>query len=229
MYILDVQPRLFVLDGPMAGRITRLAFQKHAADRVNVYLDGQYAFALPALDAARLGMGEYLDDDAIARLQTQDERQKAYDRALRFLSFRPRSQAEVRRNLLAAGLDAELVEATLARLAAQGYLDDAEFARFWVENRQQFRPKGSVALRGELRQRGVAAETVDAALSDLDPAAGAYEAAHPRAIRLAALAQADPAAFRRKLGDFLLRRGFDYEVVKETVARLLRETQDLAQ
>ena len=149
----------------MAGRITRLAFQKHAADRVNVYLDGQYAFALPALDAARLGMGEYLDDDAIARLQTQDERQKAYDRALRFLSFRPRSQAEVRRNLLAAGLDAELVEATLARLAAQGYLDDAEFARFWVENRQQFRPKGSVALRGELRQRGVAAETVDAALS----------------------------------------------------------------
>jgi regulatory protein len=213
----------FVLDGPMAGTITRLAFQKHAADRVNVYLDGQYAFALPALDAARLGMGEYLDDDAIARLQTQDERQKAYDRALRFLSFRPRSQAEVRRNLLAAGLDAELVEATLARLAAQGYLDDAEFARFWVENRQQFRPKGSVALRGELRQRGVAA------LSDLDPAAGAYEAAHPRAVRLAALAQADPAAFRRKLGDFLLRRGFAYEVVKETVARLLRETQDLAQ
>ena len=136
----------------MAGKITRLAFQKHAADRVNVYLDGQYAFALPALDAARLGMGEYLDDDAIARLQTQDERQKAYDRALRFLSFRPRSQAEVRRNLLAAGLDAELVEATLARLAAQGYLDDAEFARFWVENRQQFRPKGSVALRGELRR-----------------------------------------------------------------------------
>ena len=213
----------------MAGRITRLAFQKHAADRVNVYLDGQYAFALPALDAARLGMGEYLDDDAIDRLQTQDERQKAYDRALRFLSFRPRSQAEVRRNLLAAGLDAELVEATLARLAAQGYLDDAEFARFWVENRQQFRPKGSVALRGELRQRGVAAETVDAALSDLDPAAGAYEAAHPRAVRLAALAQTDPTAFRRKLGDFLLRRGFDYEVVKETVARLLRETEDLVQ
>ena len=117
----------------------------------------------------------------------------------------------------------------MARLAAQGYLDDAEFARFWVENRQQFRPKGSVALRGELRQRGVAAETVDAALIDLDPAADAYEAAHPRAVRLAALAQADPAAFRRKLGDFLLRRGFDYGVVKETVARLLRETQDLAQ
>ena len=174
-------------------------------------------------------MGQYLDDDAIARLQAQDERQKAYDRALRFLSYRPRSQAEVRRNLLAAGLDAELVEATLARLAAQGYLDDAEFARFWVENRQQFRPKGSVALRGELRQRGVAAETVDAALADLDPEAGAYEAGQPRAVRLAALAQADPAAFRRKLGDFLLRRGFGYEIVKQTVARLLREMQDLAQ
>ena len=213
----------------MAGTITRLAFQKHAADRVNVYLDGQYAFALPALDAARLRVGEYLDDDAIAQLRAQDERQKAYDRALRYLSFRPRSQAEVRRNLLAAGLEAELVEATLARLVSQGYLDDAEFARFWVENRQQFRPKGSQALRGELRQRGVAAETVKAALADLDPEASAYEAGQPRAVRLAALAQTDPAAFRRKLGDFLLRRGFGYEVVKPTVARLLQEMQDLTQ
>jgi regulatory protein len=213
----------------MAGTITRLAFQKHTADRVNVYLDGEYAFALPALEAARLRVGEYLDDDAIAQLQAQDERQKAYDRALRFLSFRPRSQAEVRRNLLAAGLEAELVEATLARLAAQVYLNDAEFARFWVENRQQFRPKGNQALRGELRQRGVAAETVEAALVGLDPAVSAYEAAHPRALRLAALALADPAAFRRKLGDFLLRRGFVYEVVKETVARLLLEMQDFAQ
>ena len=213
----------------MAGRITRLAFQKHAADRVNVYLDGEYAFALPALDAARLRVGEYLDDDAITRLQALDERQKAYDRALRFLSFRPRSQAEVRRNLLAAGLEADLVEATLARLVAQGYLDDADFARFWVENRQQFRPKGSQALRGELRLRGVAAETIEAVLVDLDPEAGAYEAGQPRAARLAALAQADPAGFRRKLGDFLLRRGFAYEVVRETVTRLLREMQDLAQ
>jgi len=215
--------------GHMAGTITRLAFQKHITDRVNVYLDGEYAFALPALAAAQLSMGEYLDDDAIARLHAQDDRQKAYDRALRYLSYRPRSQAEVRRNLLAAGLAADLVEATLARLAAQGYLNDAEFARFWVENRQQFRPKGGQALRGELRQRGVDSETVEAALTDLDAAASAYEAARPRAIRLAALAQADPTVFRRKLGDFLLRRGFDYEVVKETVARLLRELQDPAQ
>ena len=213
----------------MAGSITRLAFQKHAADRVNVYLDGQYAFALPAIEAARLGVGQFLDDAAIAQLQVQDERQKAYDRAVRFLSYRPRSQAEVRRNLLAAGLEADLVEATLARLVAQGYLDDAEFARFWVENRQQFRPKGSQALRGELRQRGVAAETVEAALVDLDPQAGAYEAGQPRAVRLAALVQTDPPAFRRKLGDFLLRRGFAYEVVKPTVSRLLQEMQDLAQ
>ncbi len=71
----------------MSGTITRLAFQKHAADRVNVYLDGQYAFALPATDAARLRLGQALDDDAIAQLQGLDERQKAYDRALRFLKL----------------------------------------------------------------------------------------------------------------------------------------------
>ena len=141
----------------------------------------------------------------------------------RFLGVRPRSQTEVRRHLLEAGLEAELVEATLTRLAAQGYLDDAEFARYWVENRRQFRPKGAGVLKLELRQLGVAREAIEPVLADLDPVADAYAAARPRAQRLASLAQADLIAFRRKLGDFLARRGFQYEVIQETVARVLQE------
>ncbi len=210
----------------MSGTITRLVFQKRTDERVNVYLDGRYAFALPALEAARLRVGQFLDDPAIAGLVAGDERQKAYDRAVHFLGYRPRSQAEVRRHLLKAGLDAELVEATLARLTAQGYLDDAEFARYWMENRRTFRPKGADVLGAELRQRGVAREAIDAAVVTLDPAEDAYMAARPRAQRLAPLALADPPAFRRKLGDFLLRRGFDYGIVHEIVARLLREIQE---
>lgn len=212
----------------MAGTITSLRFQKHTADRVNVYLDGKYALALPALEAARLRVGQYLDDAEIARLQALDLRQKAYDRALQFLSYRPRSAAEVRRNLTEAEIDPALVEETLARLAEQGYLDDAEFARFWVENRQRFRPKGARALRQELRQRGLDADTITEALDGLDAAESAYQAARPRAHRLATLAQADPASFQRKLSDFLQRRGFDYDTTAEAVARLLRElNQDM--
>lgn len=210
----------------MAGTITRLAFQQHTADRVNVYLDGRFSFALPALEAVRLQVGQFLDDAAIECLQTIDAGQKAYDRAIRFLGYRPRSRAEVRCHLSAAGIDAELVDATLVRLAEQGYLDDTEFARFWVENRQRFRPKGAQALRQELRQRGVEGAVIESALAGIDPAESAYEAARGWARRLTALAQADPVAYRRKLSDFLLRRGFGYEITREVVTRLVRELQD---
>lgn len=207
----------------MAGTITSLRFQKHTSDRVNVYLDGQYAFALPAVEAAHLRLGQHLDDADIEQLRAVDTRTKAYDRAVRFLSYRPRSVAELRRHLAEANVAPETIEETLARLTEQGYLDDAEFAHYWIENRQRFRPKGARALREELRQRGLDADTIAAALTGLDAVEDAYQAARPRALRLAALVQADPVDFRRKLSNFLLRRGFDYDVTSEAVSRLLRE------
>lgn len=213
----------------MPGIITALRFQKQTADRVNVYLDGHYAFAVPALKAARLRVGQQLDDTAIADLQASGDVQKAYNRAVHFLGYRPRSTAEVRRHLAEAGVAPDAIEAALTQLSAQGYLDDAEFARFWIENRQRFRPKGAQALRQELRQHGVTGEVIEPALAAVDAAASAYEAAQPRALRMVALAQVDPQAFRRKLGEFLLRRGFDYAVAQDVVVRLLHEAQTEAE
>lgn len=210
----------------MAGTITGLRYQKRTVERVNVYLDGQYAFALPALDAARLKVGQHLSDVEIAQLQATDDAAKAYDKAVRYLSYRPRSIAEVRRTLEEAEFAPEAIEATLARLTGQGYLDDAAFAAYWVDNRQRFRPKGEQALRQELRRAGVDKETIDESLDGLDSSEAAYAAAQPRANRLSALAAGDPTAFKRKLGEFLLRRGFTYDVVRDVVARLLREMQE---
>ena len=207
----------------MAGQITNLRYQKRTTERVNIYLDGAYAFALPAVEAAHLRIGQQLSDVEIERLKALDLSSKAYDKAIRFLSFRPRSAAEVRRNLEEAEYDEDVIEATLGRLVEQGCLNDAEFARFWVENRQRFNPKGPQALRQELRQRGVDGEAIDESLSELDSDEAAYRAAQPRALRLAALAKEDPSAFRQKLGAFLLRRGFPYEVVQQVVKRLQRE------
>ena len=210
----------------MAGTITSLRYQRRTDERVNVYLDGRYAFALPAIDAARLKVGQHLSDADIERLQATDAVAKAYDKAVRYLSYRPRSTAEVRRALEEAEFAPESIEAALNRLTEQGYLDDAAFAAYWVANRQHFRPKGEQALRQELRRAGVDKETIDESLDGLDSSEAAYAAALPRANRLAALAAEDSAAFRRKLGDFLLRRGFTYDVVREVVARLLREMKE---
>jgi regulatory protein len=168
-------------------------------------------------------VGQFLSDEDIERLRQQDTLQKAYDRALRFLSYRPRSRVEVERNLRDAGTDDAVIANVIERLGQHGYLDDAEFARFWIENRERFKPRGAQALRYELRQKGIDEEVAQAALAGLDPGESAYRAAQARAVRLASLLPADAAGFRQKLSGFLLRRGFGYEVVRQVVKRFERE------
>ena len=221
----DLSPRFFWFK-TMAKTITRLAFQKRTDERVNVYLDGQFALALPAIEAARLKVGQTLDDAEIAALRATDSTAKAYDRAVQFLSVRPRSAAEVRRRLEEAEFDPEAVEAAITRLTEQGYLNDAEFARYWIENRQRFRPKGEQALRQELRHAGIDGETIQASLEGLDTSEAAYAAARPKAERLKLLAKEDPTAFKQKLGNFLLRRGFTYDIVRQVTNQFLREMKE---
>lgn len=206
----------------MAGTITRLVFQRRNRERVNVHLDGRYAFSLPAIEAAKLKRGQFLSDAEIARLRALDERERAYERALRLLSYRPRSEGEVRGHLLRKGIPPEVVAAVIERLNREGYLDDAAFARFWVENREQFNPRGPWALRRELRQKGVAEPIIEEALAGLDSEASAYRAARRRLRRWKSMGYYD---FRRAVGDYLRRRGFDYEVIAAVVERLWQEQE----
>jgi regulatory protein len=202
----------------MAGTVTALRFQKRDKNRVNVYLDGQFAFGLAAIEAARLRVGQALGDDDIARLQRQDKVERAHGRALNFLSYRPRSEAEVRRNLHKKGVQEEVVEVVIERLTRAGMLDDREFARYWVENRLQFNPRGARALGHELRQKGVPASIIADALVGFDEETAARKASEAGARRLAHL---EPDAFRRRLGAYLARRGFSYVVIAPLVEEML--------
>lgn len=212
---------LFSLTGEMGGTITALRTQKRNPDRVNVYLDGRFAFGLQAIVAAKLRVGQRLSDAEIEALQEQDVLEKAYERALRFLSYRPRSTAEVRRNLRDKGIPSPVIEAVVERLTRAGLLDDAAFARYWVEQREEFRPRGGAALRHELLQKGVDREIIEEALQNLDEAHNAYHAAKKRASRYRHL---DQATFYRRMAGYLQRRGFPYEVVKEITERVWRES-----
>jgi regulatory protein len=204
----------------MGGTITELRFQKRNHDRVSVYLDGRFAFGLAAIVAAGLRTGQTLTDAEIAQLGGRDEVEKAYERALDFLSYRPRSEHEVRRRLRRRNLDEEVIEETIARLRKAGLVDDAAFARYWVENRMQFKPRGGRVLRHELRQRGVAPEIVDQAIEGLDEEAVARRVARAGAHRYRDLARRD---FQRKLGAYLARRGFSYGVIKPLVEELSQD------
>lgn len=204
----------------MSATITALRFQKRDRERVNVYLDGVYAFALPALIAATLRIGQVLSADDIAHLQEGDSAQRAYDRALRFLAPRPRSVVEVRRALEGQAFDQATVETVIERLQAHGYLDDEAFARYWLSNREQFSPRAPLALRQELRQKGVPDTLITQALQTLNSEDSAYRAGLAHARRYETL---DVRTFRQKLGGYLLRRGFGHDTVWPVVEKIWDE------
>jgi len=148
---------------------------------------------------------------------------RAVDRAVRLLARRPYSRAEIRRNLDSKEIAPAVIDDALARLERLGYVDDRAFALYWIENRERFRPRGPRALRYELRQKGISESIINEVLDGLDPASSARQAAEDKARRLRGLA---PDEFRQRLGAFLVRRGFDYDVVREVVDHMLAERPD---
>lgn len=191
-----------------------------------MYLDGEFAFGLARILAVWLNVGLELDEKKIAELQAEDQHEEAYQKALHFLSYRPRSSDEVRRNLTQRGLSEELVGDTLQRLQQAGLVNDAEFARSWIENRDTFRPRSQLALRTELRRKGLADEVIESALRDhVNEEVLALDAARKYAARLAGLAWPD---FRRKLGAFLARRGFSYDTIAPVVSKVWKESSRTA-
>jgi regulatory protein len=203
----------------MAGAITALTIQQRNKERVNVYIDGEFALAVTAVTAAGLRRGQHLSDADIEKLKEEDQRDKAYNRAVRFLGFRVRSQAEMERYLRDKGYPADVVAETIDRLARQQYLNDEEFARAWLDNRERFRPRGQQALRYELRQKGVAADVIEAAVAAVDEDELAWAAVEGKLQRWQSL---DEPALRQKMMGFLSRRGFNYEVIQRVVRRALQ-------
>lgn len=201
-------------------KVTALRIQARNKNRVNVYLDGKFAFGLAKLEAARLRIGQELDEAALARLRAADNHEQVHERALRLIARRPRSETEVRDNLKKHGVLPELIEVEIARLRESGLLNDDAFAKLWVENRAAFRPRSKRALQVELKRKGVPAAAMKAALAEVNEADAAYRLATQRARRLATLPREE---FRRKLANFLARRGFNYDTVGPLVERAWQE------
>lgn len=201
-------------------KITAIEVQKRSPNRVNIHLDGAFAFGLARIVAAWLHVGQELSEEKIQQLQLDDARERAYQQAMLFLSYRARSEAEIRKNLRKHEIPEPVIEQTLERLRQDGLANDHQFARSWVENRSTFRPRSRRLMAMELRQKGLSNEAVTSAVADVDDAALAYEAAQKRVSRLKSLEWNE---FRKKLSDFLARRGFSYSVIAPVVTRIWNE------
>jgi regulatory protein len=209
------------------AKVTGIKKGKGREKRVNIFVDGKLALALLAETVFKEGLkiGQDLTESQLETLAGLDRYQRCFNAAIRYLGYRPRSEAEIKQRLQRHGFDdGECLEKTLAKLKEQGLVDDMAFARFWRENRETFSPRSRRLMKLELKRKGLNSEIIEQAISEIDDRDSAYRAALKRANRLSL---ANYQAFRQHLGSYLGRRGFSYGVIKEITERVWKEKNTL--
>ena len=204
------------------GKITAIRPDKSQGKRVKVYLDGKFAFRLEPEAAIKEGLqvGQELSADQSQALANSDRFYRGLNAAIHYLSYRPRSESEVRVRLKRHGFDTDIIETVIAKLKEQGLVDDLAFAQFWKDNRDSFNPRSQWLIKSELKQKGIASDIIDQVLNAVDDNDNAYRAAVDKA---RSLPRSDYQSFRRRLGEYLKRRGFGYGVIKNITEQIWQE------
>ena len=237
-------------------KVTDITPQQKNSDRVNVYLDGQFAFGLhvEVLLQYRLKKNQELSENQIIELKSADAFRQAYDKALNFLSVRPRSSREImqylRQKLIYKHPDySQLtqadtrqqfiteqqsnIEQVLNRLGQAGYINDVEFAQWWISNRQQFRPRGKRLLLLELKAKGVSDTDIQTALTtpreeghfssertEYNETDAARQLATKQLKKYLAL---PPFEQKQRLSRYLASKGFDWDTINQVCQQLIQD------
>lgn len=190
--------------------------------RSRIYLDGTYGFSLEnrVIAAESLEVGRALTPAEIALLSRDDDGQRCLAAAMRFLSYRPRSESETRERLLKSGFEIQYIDSAVEKLKQLDYLNDSAFARSWTEDRNAFKPRSQRVLKMELKRKGIDSDTIDAAVAGSDDAANARQLAVRKARTLPVT---DFQVFRRRLGTYLQRKGFGYTVINGLIKETWQE------
>lgn len=199
-------------------QITAIRLQKNKK-RANIYLDGRFGFGIDLENLIKLGIkeGREIEDSEIEKIIRVSEDQKIWDRLLRFVAIRPRSEKEVKDWLKKKKVPPLLEEKYLGKLKKLDFVDDLKFASWWIEQRLSFRPKSKKMLEKELRMKGIKQELIAEALSHyrIDE----YQQA--KAILKKAMSRwrnLPSDKFKIKASGFLLRRGYSWEVVDKILS-----------
>jgi regulatory protein len=204
----------------MSKKITQIAFQQKRKNRCSIFLDDEFAFGLDQDIVLQFGLkkGDQLTEQQIEEILLNEEKKKARDRALNFLSYRDRSEKEIRTKLKDVGYDENIIDWVIGELKRLKFLDDERFAQSYVQTQMITRPVGEYFLKRELKQKGVDEElieqTVEKAYEEKDQFSVALELAQQRKKRYKNI---DEMKAKKRVSDFLLRRGFSWDVVSEVM------------
>ena len=197
--------------------ITSIKQQKNK-NRVNVYLDDKFGFGID-LDnfvLLHLKVDQELTDKEVEEIVKKAEFQKTLDKLLRFATLRPRSKKEVKDYFKRKKVHESLYEELTNRLNRLELINDEEFAKWWIDQRQNFKPKPIRVLKLELRQKGIGKETIDKTLEEtkVDEEKMAKELSEKKSYKWKNL---PPREARQKMSQYLAGKGFGWEVIEKAV------------
>ncbi len=215
--------------------VTGIERQKRHPDRVNLYLDGEFAFGLHREVLLRAGLrkGDELSPEALEAIKGREEYCLARQNALRLISYRMRSERELRSRLLEKEFEPRTIDRVIEDLRGIGMLDDAAFARAFIHDARMRRPTGRRLLTKQLRLRGVTRTVLDEALGESaeagDEESMALAAAknYLRRSRRPGTAQ-ERQQLRRRTAGFLERRGFEWSLISTVLRKLFRTEGPIA-
>ncbi|MCI0514585.1 RecX family transcriptional regulator [candidate division KSB1 bacterium] len=204
-------------------KITGIEPQKRNPHRRSIFLDGAFAFGLDEELVLKFALheGDLLADEMISTLILTAEKKRAREQALHFLSYRARSEKEVREKLQKNGIDEDTIEWVLADLKQRQLIDDHQFALAFVHDRMTLHPSGPLALQQDLKRAGIGAEIIDLALEEAFRGQSPFQAALALAQkRMVLLKNVEPDKAKKRLIDFLMRRGFEWEIIREVLEQI---------
>ncbi len=214
-------------------KITSVEPQKKNPKRFNIFLDGDFAFGADEdlVVEYRLITGKELNTDLVDELLFEAEVGKLMERMYSLFNIRQRTEKEVRTYLKNLSfkrkvkdkdeISDQAIESLIKKLKQKRLLNDAEFAKAWVESRRKTKQKGRIALRAELFQKGVDREIVEEAL-EIDEESEMHLAGKALEKYLEKLKGLPDFDKRKKAYQFLMRRGFEYGIVSDVVEKMLK-------
>jgi regulatory protein len=194
--------------------ITSIKQQVKNAERYSIFVDGKYAFSLSAeaLLDAHLVTGQELSQVKLTEYKRLSQEDKAYNLALAYVARRMRSEGELHDYFRRKQYAPELAEQILGKLRRLKFVDDAEFARRWVENRRLLKATSTKKLRLELRQKKVSSDIIQTVLAEDETDERQLLRELVEKKRKISRYQDD-----QKLMMYLARQGFTYDDIKAAI------------
>jgi len=202
----------------MQNTITALTTQKRNPNRVNIFLDGEFSFGLYIINAGHLKVGQTISQEMIDSLKKDDQIEEGYQRALKYISYKPRTKFEVVKKLKENEFDEDIISIVLEMLVEKGYVNDSQYAKNWVENRSVYKPRSKKLITWELKNKQLSEDIISEVTGEMMPEEElAMLAAEKYARRLSGN---EKEVFFRRLSGYLIRRGFSYSIVNVTVQKI---------